>query len=319
MRRSAASSLRRLALAATLAAVFAAGAAQAEPVALTFDDVPALTYTNAVPYAETTTHELLAALKRRRVPAIGFVNEVKLEGPDKPARTALLKLWLDAGMDLGNHTYSHASLNQVGAAAYIADIQRGEVETRALLAKRGRKIAWFRPPYLETGSTTEVRSEVGGWLAAHGYRLAPVTLENSDWMFAVVYDDAVLRGDTARAAEVRRAYLDYTAKVVPWYRKAAFGLFGRHPALVMLVHASRLNADCADALLDILRRNELRPVSLSRALRDPAYRTPDPYVGPNGLGWLTRWSLALGRPLPWSDFPQPPAEIQAEDKRLHGG
>jgi hypothetical protein len=34
----------------------------------------------------------------------------------------------------------------------IADIAKGEPVTRALLAERGRKLGWFRHPYLETGT-----------------------------------------------------------------------------------------------------------------------------------------------------------------------
>ena len=51
-------------------------------------------------------------------------------------------------------------------------------------------------------------------------------------------------------------------------------------------------------------------------MSDPAYQITDSYVGPNGAGWLTRWSLTLNKPLPWSSFPQPPAYIAAADKRL---
>jgi peptidoglycan/xylan/chitin deacetylase (PgdA/CDA1 family) len=244
------------------------------------------------------------------------VNEGKLEGADKPRRIALLREWLDAGMDLGNHGYSHESLTATPVGDYIADVRKGETVTRVLLAQRARRPLWYRHPYLETGPTLAIRATFERWLAAHGYRVAPVSMENSDWMFALVYDDAVMRGDEARALAVRQAYLDYTAKVVPWYRDAARQLLGRRPAFVFLLHASRLNADSLNALADILKRNDLRPVSLGRAMRDPAYAIPDHYAGPNGDEWLSRWSLALNRPLPWASFPQPPADIAAEDQRL---
>ncbi len=51
------------------------------------------------------------------MPVVGFVNEGKLflegETPaDAEARIAVLKTWVDAGFELGNHTYSHRSLNR---------------------------------------------------------------------------------------------------------------------------------------------------------------------------------------------------------------
>jgi hypothetical protein len=219
-------------------------------------------------------------------------------------------------MDLGNHTYSHISLNKTPVDAYIANVVKGETMTRALLSTRDRALHWFRYPYLETGLTVQVRKVFEGWLAAHGYQVAPVTLENSDWHFAIPYDDALLRGDKTAAAHIRQEYLEYTAQAVRWYREAALELLGRRPALVFLLHASRLNADCIDQLADILRVNHLRTVALDRAMHDPAYTIADTYVGPDGEEWLSRWSLTLHKDLPWNSFPEPPADIVAADNRL---
>jgi hypothetical protein len=57
-------------------------------------------------------------------------------------------------------------------------------------------------------------------------------------------------------------------------------------------------------------------VTLGQAMVDPAYKIVDNYAGPDGDEWLTRWSLTLHKDLPWSTFPQPPADIVAEDARL---
>ena len=289
--------------------------AYAEDVAITFDDLPALSLSGATPYWAQTTKKLLKGLRRRHIPAIGFVNEEKLE-QDRVQRVELLRRWLDAGMDLGNHTYSHKSLTTTPVEAYIADVVRGETVTRWLLAARGRTPHWFRHPYLETGDTLEDRRRFEAWLAGHGYRVAPVTMENADWMFAYPYDRAIGRGDKAAAKHIREEYLAYTATMVAWYRQAAFGLLDRRPAFVFLLHASRLNADSIGQIAAILKRNELHPVTLDRAMTDPAYLIPDTYAGPNGDEWVTRWSETLHKPLPWGSFLEPPADIQAAEKRL---
>ncbi|MBV9508869.1 MAG: polysaccharide deacetylase family protein [Caulobacteraceae bacterium] len=308
----------RLSLLLGLGLALLSAPARAEPVALTFDDLPALSFSPSTDYWEASTKSLLAGLVRRRIPATGFVTESKLEGPDAARRVRLLIDWLDAGMDLGNHGYSHESLNKTPLDDYIADTARGELVTRGLLADRGRRPRWFRYPYLETGTAPEVRARFEGWLAAHGYRVAPVTMENSDWLFAVPYDDAVMRGDAAAAARIKRSYLDYTAAVTPWYRQAALQLLGRRPAFVFLLHATRLNADSLNGLVAILKANHLHPVSLDRAMADPAYRIPDTYVGPDGDEWLSRWAMTLGKELPWASFPSPPDDIAAEDRQLEG-
>ena len=290
--------------------------AAAEPVALTFDDLPVFGTLRPVAEQTAITRKLLRGLVRHHLPAIGFVNEVNLEGPDRPARVALLTAWLDAGMDLGNHTYSHLSLTTTPVADYIADTADGEAVTKALLVERGRTIRWFRYPYLETGPTLEVRRTFEDWLAHAGYRVAPVTLENSDYLFADPYDAALRAGNKRRAKVIRLEYIAFSAKVVPWYRSAALALFGRRPALVWLLHASKLNADSIGALAKIMREQGLDPVPLDTAMADPAYRTPEDYAGPNGIEWLERWSLTLHRDLPWDAMPKPPKGIAVESAAL---
>jgi peptidoglycan/xylan/chitin deacetylase (PgdA/CDA1 family) len=304
--------MRRLVLILALA-LGCVAPARAGSVAVTMDDLPIFGL-NALPAeAEAITGKLLAGFRRHHWHVTGFVNEIQLEGPNRTERAGLLRRWLDAGMDLGNHSYSHFSLTKTSVEAYIADVARGETVTKALLAERGRTEHWYRHPYLETGPTLAIRRRFEGWLAAHGYRVAPVTMENSDWEFAEPYDHALARHDTAEAKHIRDAYLAYTTVIVPWYRKAASGLLGREPAFVLLIHASRLNAASIDALAAILRSNNLRPVSLDRAMTDPAYRIADDYAGPDGDEWVTRWATTLHRDLPYGSLPQVPDDIAKLD------
>ena len=294
----------------------AAGGARAEGVALTFDDLPTLSLTDDTAYARATTLKLVKGLRRHHLPAIGFVVGDKLEGADRPARQALLKIWLRAGYPLGNHTYDHESLSTTPLAEYIQNVERNEAVLRPLRGRRRPRIVWFRHPYLQTGPTVKIKRGFETWLSSHGYRVAPVTLENSDWMFALPYDEAVRRHDAAGVRRIRKAYLGYTAAVLPWYRKGARRLLGRRPDLVFLLHATRINADCLDGLTRVLRRNHLKPVSLEQAMRDPAYAIPDDRPDEAGDEWLSRWSELLHKPLPWASFPSPPADIEAADKRL---
>lgn len=276
---------------------------------MTFDDLPVAGPRGTIDEAEAMTRRLLAGLKRHAIPATGFVNEIQLEGPERARRIALLSRWLDAGMELGNHSYSHLSLTNTPVDAYIADVARGEQVTRPLMAAHGNTERFYRHPYLETGATPAARLRFEGWLAAHGYRVAPVTMENSDWQFAQAYDDALARHDRAAARNVEAAYLSFTRQSVAWYRAAAFALLGRRPAFVLLLHASRLNAASIDGVARILRSQSLRFVTLDQALADPAYRIVDDYAGPNGDQWLTRWARTLHRDLPWSTLPRIPAWI----------
>jgi hypothetical protein len=202
-------------------------------------------------------------------------------------------------MDLGNHTFSHDSPNAVqGLCGRYCEGRGGH-----LACWRARPPgSWFRPPDLETGATQADKALIADWLAAHGYRIAPVTLNATDWRFAEPYDDAVAHHDGPRAARIRAAYLAYTREMIGWYRKGAHALFGRDIAYAMLLHDTRLNADSIDALARLLRQARLKPVSLAQAMRDPAYRTPDAYAAKEGIDWMERFALSMKKDLPWDSF-----------------
>jgi peptidoglycan/xylan/chitin deacetylase (PgdA/CDA1 family) len=101
-------------------------------VAVTFDDLPAppaAVVANDVASLRQLTRKLLDAVRKYGVPAVGFVNEGKLfvegAGPaDVEGRTGLLRMWVDAGLELGNHTYSHHDLNRTPLEEFEADVVR---------------------------------------------------------------------------------------------------------------------------------------------------------------------------------------------------
>jgi peptidoglycan/xylan/chitin deacetylase (PgdA/CDA1 family) len=301
-----------VALLFTLLAASQPAVAKSEKIALTFDDLPGLTVLSDQSYVNYLNDAILRGLKRHHFPAIGFVNESKLDEIDRKQQIANLEKWLHAGMDLGNHTFSHESPVELGARGYIADIARGEPVTKQLLAKHHQQMRWFRHPYLETGFPEAEKREIDLWLTAHGYRIAPVTIDADDWEWAEPYDDALARHDEPRRRRLRTEYLAYTERMVNWYRTAAHALFGRDISYVMLLHATRLNADCIDDLVAMFGRQRLRGISLAEAMRDPAYRTRDPYVGKDGIEWLERWSLELHKDLPWDSFEDVPQWVHAE-------
>lgn len=307
----------RLILAAGVALAAGPASAHFDQVALTFDDLPAATVIASQAYVTRTNELLLKGLERHHLPAIGFVNEGKINELNRAKQIEVLKMWLDAGMSLGNHTYSHESANAITANQFIRDVARGAEITAPLLSERGRHLRWFRYPYLETGFPLKRKEAIKKWLIRSGYRIAPVTMENSDWLFSGPYDHAVMQRDKRQRLHIKTAYLSYTKRMVAWYRRAGVALFGRNIPYVMQLHVSRLNADYIDELARLLRHQGLRAVTLDSATRDPAYRIADTYVGPDGIEWLERWSLTLHRELPWDDFEEPPAFIQAASKREH--
>lgn len=157
--------LRTLCMIVALCLALPAHAAEApeaahRSIAITFDDLPAQRAQH-LPEGriEQITRGIVGTLAAYRIPGVGFVNEDKLEvdGNVSPARVALLERWLDAGLELGNHSYSHPDLHHIPLAEFEQDILDGERILRPLLAQRNQTLRWFRHPYLHTGRDLETR------------------------------------------------------------------------------------------------------------------------------------------------------------------
>ena len=267
------------------------GADTSRAVAVTIDDLPTVGGRN-LPRMQVITAGLLGHLADYDIPAFGFVNERSLGEPEAlPERVALLERWLDAGYGLGNHTYSHPRLYDTPLPDYQADVLRGEVVTARLLGERPR---YFRHPYLNTGPDLETKEAFERFLAEEGYEVAPVTIDNDEWIYAFAYDKAEAAGDTALAARIGADYVRYMEEMFVFYEELSQDLLGREPAQVLLIHANALNADYLDELAEMIEARGYRFISLERALQDPAYSLLDEYAGESGLSWLQRWWITQG-------------------------
>ena len=273
----------------------APAAQPARQVAVTFDDLPALAQGDrSVETYVRITDGLLRHIGEHRVPAIGFVNEDKLltDGRVDERRVEQLRRWVRAGLELGNHAYSHPDLHRTPVEAYIADVARGDSVTRRVMAEANRRPRFFRHPFLHTGRTLEDRRRFEGFLAERGYRVAPVTIDNYDYLFAAAYDRAPADSVRRRVAD---EYIRYMEAVTEYYEQQSVALLGREIPQVLLLHANRLNADHFGRLAQMYARRGYAFVPLERALADPAYASEDTYTGPAGITWLHRWALTQGR------------------------
>lgn len=299
--------IRALALLALLSAAAGVGAgllpaaesaAPAPPrrtVAVTIDDLPFVGYGLPVEAVRPLSRDLVAALAARKVPAVAFVNEDRLFVPGElDARVALLTEWLDAGMELGNHTWGHTGLTRTPLAAMEDAVVRGETVTRWLLERRGRKPRWFRHPYTHTGTTREVKDAFEAFLAARGYAVAPFTIEHEDWVFASADAGLAAAGDAEGQARLLEAYVANFDARVALYEERSRALFGREIPQVLLSHANALNARAMPLLLERLEKKGYSFVTLEQALADPAWKSPDGYLGPYGPSWLHRFAAARG-------------------------
>jgi peptidoglycan/xylan/chitin deacetylase (PgdA/CDA1 family) len=291
--------------------------AQERRVAVTFDDLPYQAADAAlcdpVQMMRLTT-EFVAMLEPLDTHGTAFVNEGKVCEPTRVSTLpTALNVWLDGGLDLGNHSFSHINIHRTTAEAYLADVDAGAPTTRAALEARGQTLHWFRHPYLFTGETQEKHDAIAVGLAQRGYTVAPVTLDNNDWMFADVYRKAEQLGDEALKRRIGEAYVAHMATVLDFFEPYSAELTGgREPAQVLLLHANSLNQAYYPRIHALHLARGYRFVTLEEALSDPIYAHEDRYVRANGISWLHRWNSTDGKPIRWE--PEPPAWIVAANK-----
>lgn len=263
-------------------------------IAVTFDDLPWVMDRNAPPADLAEQHaRLLAALRQACIPVIGFVNDGKLyqDNTVRSERMAMLEDWLRAGFELGNHTAWHSDLHAVGPRAFEADILDGERQLKPLLTRHGLKPRWFRHPFLRTGRSPDEKAEIETFLADHGYRTAPVTINSSEWIYALAYRKTLTEGgDADTLARVENAYVAYMLSKLSYYARRSNELLGYNVPQVLLLHANEINAASIPELVAQIRARGYRFVSLDEATSDPAYARPDHYAGELGTSWIHRWA-----------------------------
>ncbi len=262
-------------------------------LAVTIDDLP---WVGALPPGESredATRRLLDGLAEHDVVATGFVDCDRVQ-PGTP----VLRLWLDAGMRLGNHGAAHLDLNEAAPSAWIAEARRCHAFIQELT---GDSIVFFRYPYLHRGPTLERYTAARDAVAAMGAVVAPVTIDTSDWILAAAYGDAIRAGDEERAEAIGAALVEHVARQAAHYREVAREKFGRDIAHILLLHANALEADYIDEVLERVRAEGFRFVPLEEALQDPVYDRPDDYIGPEGLSWLYRMEPGTPEMRAWDD------------------
>ena len=266
-------------------------------VAVTFDDLPVVSLRSDAASQARVTRKLLRAITTNRVPAIGFVNENKLLSASRndERRVAFLQMWLDAGLELGNHTYSHPDLHTTPLDVFKQDVVRGEEVTRRLLQAKGRTLRYFRHPFLHTGKSLETKQKFEEFLKERGYRIAPVTIDNSEWIFARAYDNAMQRDDKQLMKRIGQSYISYMEQKFAYFEQQSLALLAYEMKQILLLHANPLNADYFSALAQMMKKRGYTFITLDEALTDRAYTSPDTYAGPGGITWIHRWAITAGK------------------------
>lgn len=199
---------------------------------------------------------ILQTLIDHKVPATGFI----IAGSIEKGQWELLEDFRKAGLELGNHTFSHKSLGSVSAEKYIDDLDRAEQKLTPIMTAP----KYFRYPYLSEGRG-EKKTQVLNYLTEHNYTVAPVTIDSKDFKFNSQLFAIPYRARPQHLNQLKKRYLGYI-----WSQTLRAEAKSKKKNLpnkqILLIHANLLNSHFLGDVIDMYEKNGYKIVSLKEAL-----------------------------------------------------
>jgi len=281
-------------------------------VALTFDDLPINGTLPPDRKQSDFARDTIKVLKKHRIPpSYGFINANKLER--NPDGALALRLWVEGGHPLANHTYDHLDFTRNSVEDFQRMILRNEPALELLmppdgkLAKAGHDWRWLRYPYLHEGDTLEKRRAVRAFLATNGYRVAQTTMDFGDYYWNSAHARCWMKKDEESIRWLRESYLTAARDLMRMDVDNSRKVFGRDIHHVLLLHLGSFSSHILPDLFKLLDEEGFEIVTLEEAQKDPAYDYDPDIADPRG-GTLVELGMKA-KQIPWpANAPVLPAE-----------
>jgi peptidoglycan/xylan/chitin deacetylase (PgdA/CDA1 family) len=222
-------------------------------IAITIDDLPFV--------GEARNFHLnmmITTLTEQQVPATGFIiaSEVHTDNWET------LHKFRDAGLGLGNHTFSHANLNTVEVKDYIHEIKQADTILSPVLTEP----KYFRYPYLAM-SSGDKRNKILCYLAKKHYQVAPITIDSKDFVFNQRLLSVPEMDRRTYLGELKSFYIDFIWQQT--LKAEEHSLYHHNPeqTQILLIHANLLNAYVLPDLINLYKQKGYTFVSLEEGLK----------------------------------------------------
>lgn len=252
---------------------------------------------------EDRDERILSILDKNHLKILLFVQGAQVD--DQQGR-ALLARWNNAGQIIGNHTYSHFSMNKISEKDYEEDTLKNE----KLLQSYPNFTKIFRFPYLKEGDTVSKRDGFRKFLREHDYQIGGVTIDASDWYISDRLEKRLAQDPNADMTPYKEYYLQHIWNRAQYYDKLAIELLGRSPNHTLLVHHNLLNALFLEDLIQMFKDKGWKVINADEAFQDPVFQiTPDTLPAGESLIWAL--AKQSGR---YNDKLRYPGEDEAYEK-----
>lgn len=282
-------------------------------LAVGFVSIPTNRASKADGSFDETPRLLIEKLNKYKVPAIGFVQGSLTSDEDKNLneKAEIVRLWRDASLEVGIGNYEHIWFYDTPFDEYAEGVEKNAEITNKILSEKNERVEFFSYPYLNTGKTVEDHERFEAWLSARNLTSVKYTIDNQEWMYSAVYDLARNANDSGKMIEIQLEFLKYMSEMFDHYEQYSQEMFGGDINQTLVLTPSRLVADSADELFQMLKNRGYEFVSMEEAQSDTAYQTPENFAGIKaGISWFERWQMAKGKSL--LDEPRESEFVQME-------
>jgi peptidoglycan/xylan/chitin deacetylase (PgdA/CDA1 family) len=265
--------------------------AVSQSIALTFDDGSDMADNTGLTAAERN-EAILAQLAKAHLKSILFVTRTDTNA----IRNELIRAWGAAGHQIGNHTSTHPSFDDVSLAEYEQEFQLCDQAIRDMPGFAPK----FRFPYLNEGDTLEKRDGFRAFLDSTHYKTGPVSVDASDWYYSQRLSARLQKNPRAARLPYRDAYLRHLYDRAQYYDGLSRTVLGRSVAHVLLLHHNLVNALFLKDVIQMFRDKGWTVIDSETAFRDPVYAIR-PNILPAGQSIL--WALAKQNGIPGLRYP----------------
>lgn len=243
--------------------------AHATEVAITIDDFPGVGPLPAGVTRLDVENQMIATFQKYNIQNVyGMVIGGEVVGSRKSQK--IIDNWIANGHYVANHSYSHSDLAKVDADFYINDIQKTDDYLSQL--KQAGTYKYFRYPYLSDGNTKAKRTAVRAYLFSHGYQIAPVTINFSDYAWNAPYARCVKQNNTEAIAWLKQIYIQEALSALDEAHYSSNQLFHRDIKNILLLHLGPFDAVMLGDLINAYQQRGVTFISLNDAMTDPVYK-----------------------------------------------
>ncbi|MEY3420937.1 MAG: hypothetical protein RIR48_1226 [Bacteroidota bacterium] len=266
-------------------------------IAITIDDVPNTKLFKDYRYKSL----LLESLDSLNIPIAIFVNEGLItRTSDTSQNVMLLEEWAKRNyVTLGNHTYSHLRYSDVEFDEFKKDIEKGGVILHQLAYKFNKSVDHFRFPYNDLGIDSIHQIKMDSLLTTLNYKIAPFTVESSDWLFNAIYEYYISNSKFEEADKIGALYVSKTLEYIHFFDSLSQSIYGRNINQIYLCHDNSINAKYLIKIIAFLESENYEFVSIDEAIKDPVYSQKNNYYKKWGISWFYRWMSDSHKRIEW--------------------